>query len=47
MITLNMDELKFDDRGLIPAIVGSVMHNLGAFAVMINSSRILRMNRDE
>ena len=28
--------------GVITALAGSVLHNLGAFAVLINSSRILR-----
>lgn len=30
--------------GVISALAGSVLHNLGAFAVLINSSRILRIN---
>ena len=28
--------------GVISALAGSVLHNLGAFAVLINSSRILK-----
>lgn len=32
--------------GVISALAGSVLHNLGAFAVLINSSRILRNAKD-
>lgn len=32
--------------GVISALAGSVLHNLGAFAVLINSSRILRNSKD-
>jgi len=28
--------------GVISALAGTVLHNLGAFAVLINSARILR-----
>lgn len=30
--------------GIISALAGSILHNLGAFAVLINSSRILKIN---
>ncbi len=33
--------------GIISALSGSVLHNLGAFAVLINSSRILKMKDRE
>lgn len=33
--------------GVLPAIFGSALHNVGAFVVLVNSSRILRMKRDE
>ena len=33
--------------GVIPAIVGSLLHNCGAFVVLINSSRLLRDNQKE
>lgn len=46
-ITISLVMIALSALGWIPAIVGSVMHNLGAFAVLINSSRILRMQRDE
>ena len=29
--------------GVISALAGTVLHNFGAFAVLLNSSRILRM----
>ena len=28
--------------GVIPALVGAFLHNIGAFVILINSSRILR-----
>lgn len=45
-ITISLVMIALSAFGVIPAIVGSVLHNVGAFAVLINSSRILRMNRD-
>ncbi|MBR2370640.1 MAG: cadmium-translocating P-type ATPase [Clostridia bacterium] len=32
--------------GVISALAGSILHNLGAFAVLINSSRLFRLNKD-
>ena len=46
-ISISLIMIALSALGVIPAILGSVMHNLGAFAVLINSSRILRMTRDE
>ena len=46
-IVISLLMIALSAVGILPAIVGSVMHNVGAFVVMINSSRILRMNRDE
>ena len=46
-ISISLVMIGLSAFGVIPAIVGSVMHNVGAFAVLINSSRILRMTRDE
>jgi Cd2+/Zn2+-exporting ATPase/Cu+-exporting ATPase len=31
--------------GVISALAGTVLHNLGAFAVLLNSSRILRIEK--
>ena len=33
--------------GLISALMGSILHNVGAFAVILNSSRILKLNKVE
>ena len=32
--------------GVISALAGSILHNVGAFAVLLNSSRILREKDD-
>ena len=32
--------------GVINALAGSVLHNLGAFAVLLNSSRILKQDNE-
>jgi Cd2+/Zn2+-exporting ATPase/Cu+-exporting ATPase len=33
--------------GIISSLAGSIFHNVGAFAVLLNSSRILRFNKDK
>lgn len=32
--------------GVISALAGSILHNFGAFAVLINSSRLFKLNKD-
>jgi Cd2+/Zn2+-exporting ATPase/Cu+-exporting ATPase len=46
-IVISLIMIALSAFGLIPAVLGSVMHNAGAFVVLINSSRILRMNRED
>ena len=46
-IVISLIMIALSAFGLIPAVVGSIMHNAGAFVVLINSSRILRMNRED
>ena len=46
-IVISLIMIALSAFGLIPAVLGSVMHNVGAFVVLINSSRILRMNRED
>lgn len=41
-IGISMLMITLSSFGVISAIAGSVLHNFGAFAVLINSSRILR-----
>lgn len=31
--------------GVISVLAGSILHNIGAFAVILNSSRILKLNQ--
>ena len=31
--------------GVISVLAGSILHNVGAFAVILNSSRILKLNK--
>ena len=46
-IVISLIMIALSAFGLIPAVLGSVMHNAGALVVLINSSRILRMNRED
>jgi Cd2+/Zn2+-exporting ATPase/Cu+-exporting ATPase len=39
---VSMIMIVFSALGYISPLVGTVLHNLGAFAVLINSSRILK-----
>ena len=38
----NTNEFQKSAFGVISSLAGSILHNVGAFAVLINSSRILR-----
>ena len=41
LISLSM--IIFSALGYISALAGTILHNLGAFVVLMNSSRILKM----
>ena len=41
-IGISVGMIALSALGVISALAGSVLHNLGAFAVLLNSSRILR-----
>ncbi len=45
-ITISLIMITLSAFGVISALAGSVLHNFGAFAVLINSSRILRENKE-
>ncbi len=44
-IVISVTMIGLSAFGVITALAGTVLHNLGAFAVLINSSRILRQER--
>lgn len=44
-ITISVVMIALSAFGVISALAGSVLHNVGAFAVLLNSSRILREER--
>jgi len=46
-IVISLTLIALSAAGVLPAILGSAMHNVGAFVVLINSSRILRMKRSD
>jgi Cd2+/Zn2+-exporting ATPase/Cu+-exporting ATPase len=41
-ISISVVMIALSAFGVITALAGSILHNFGAFAVLINSSRILR-----
>ena len=41
-ITISVGMIALSAFGVISALAGSILHNFGAFAVLLNSSRILR-----
>lgn len=46
-ITISAAMIALSAFGVISALAGSLLHNCGAFAVLLNSSRILRSNYEE
>ena len=46
-VCISLVMLALSAFGVISALAGSILHNCGAFAVLLNSSRILRENSDE
>lgn len=46
-IVISLVLIAVSAAGILPAILGSAMHNIGAFVVLINSSRILRIKRND
>ena len=44
-IVISVVMIALSAFGIISALAGSILHNLGAFAVLINSSRILRYDK--
>ena len=46
-VCISLIMLALSAFGVISALAGSVLHNCGAFAVLLNSSRILRENTEE
>ena len=41
-VSISVTMIALSAFGVISALAGSILHNFGAFAVLINSSRILR-----
>ena len=41
-ITISVSMIALSAFGVISALAGSILHNFGAFAVLLNSSRLLR-----
>jgi Cd2+/Zn2+-exporting ATPase/Cu+-exporting ATPase len=46
-IGISVTMIALSAFGVINALAGSILHNLGAFAVLLNSSRILRTDGDK
>ena len=46
-IVISVVMIALSAFGIISALAGSILHNLGAFAVLINSSRILRYDKEK
>lgn len=46
-IGISATMIAFSAFGIVTALVGSVLHNLGAFAVLLNSSRLLKLRDKE
>jgi Cd2+/Zn2+-exporting ATPase/Cu+-exporting ATPase len=45
-ICISLSMIGLSMLGVISALAGSILHNLGAFAVLINSSRLLKLNKN-
>ncbi len=46
-ITISVSMIALSAFGIISALAGSILHNFGAFAVLLNSSRLLREEQKE
>ena len=46
-VSISVTMIALSAFGVINALAGSILHNLGAFAVLLNSSRILRADGDK
>ncbi len=44
-IVISLVLIALSAAGILPAVLGSALHNIGAFVVLINSSRILRIKK--
>ena len=45
-ILISVTMIGLSAFGIISSLAGSIFHNVGAFVVLLNSSRILRYNKD-
>ena len=45
-IGISVSMIALSSFGVISALAGSILHNLGAFAVLVNSARILREDKE-
>ena len=45
-ILISVTMMTLSAFGVISALAGSILHNMGAFAVLINSSRLFKLNKD-